>query len=91
MKRTPKVPPIQEGQSDFKSPEGLQGVHRGEFRQGRDGDFRNKKEPGLHGPPKGKRMHGKPEMGKIISFAKVIPYFFILAFFIQQPVLLMYP
>ena len=34
------------------------------------------------GPPGAKGMHGKPGMGKIISLRNVIPYAFILAFFI---------
>lgn len=70
------------------------GKGRGEFMQGR-GEFGNhggpgfqgppmmgKGMPGFQGPPGGKGMRGKPGMGKTISLAKVIPYFFILAFFI---------
>ena len=37
---------------------------------------------GEHGPPGGKGRHGKPGMGKVIYLGKVIPYTFILAFFI---------
>ncbi|MFC1494695.1 hypothetical protein ACFL6W_05395 [Thermodesulfobacteriota bacterium] len=68
MMRMPpkKSPPPDTG--TLKPPEGRQEdpVTRG----GRDG----------HGPPRGKR--GKPGMGKVIYLGNVIPYTFILAFFI---------
>ena len=76
-----KIPPFQGGQGAFKPPEGFQGGHRGEFRPGRGGNFENNGKSGFQEPPMGKRGHGKPGMGKTISLAKVIPYFFILAFF----------
>jgi len=38
---------------------------------------------GSHGPEGEKGTHGKPGMGKIISLRNVIPYAFILAFFIM--------
>jgi hypothetical protein len=84
MMQRPKFPPFQGGQAqgEFKPPQGFEGRHKGEFGPGR-GEFGNHGGPGFQGPPMmGKGMHGKPGMGKTISLAKVIPYFFILAFFI---------
>ena len=97
MMQRPKFPPFQggPGQGEFKPPQGFEGRHRGEFGPGR-GEFGNHGGPGFQGPPMmgkgmpgfqgppmmGKGMRSKPGMGKTISFAKVIPYFFILAFFI---------
>ncbi len=84
MMQRPKFPPFQagQGQGEFKPPAGFEGRPRGEFGQGR-GDFGPPKGPGFQGPPMmGKGMRGKPGMGKTISLVKVIPYFFILAFFI---------
>jgi hypothetical protein len=90
MQMGPKGGPFPGGkvQGEFKAPQGFEGRNRGEFgpgrgefRQGR-GEFGNHRDPGFQGPPGGKGMHGKPGMGKTISLAKVIPYFFILSFFI---------
>jgi hypothetical protein len=96
MMQRPMFPPFPggPGQGEFKPPQGFEGRHRGEFGPGH-GEFgknggpgfqgppmMGKGMPGFQGPPGGKGMNGKPGMGKIISFAKVIPYFFILAFFI---------
>lgn len=83
MQMRPKGAPFPggQGQGEYKPPAGFEGKPRGEFGQGR-GDFGPPRGPGFQGPPGGKGMHGKPGMGKTISFAKVIPYFFILAFFI---------
>lgn len=75
MKRVPPKAPFQEGKAGFKPPEGFKGGHDGSpgARPG-----------GQHGPPPGgKGIHGKPGTGKIISLRNVIPYFFILAFFIM--------
>ncbi len=83
MQMGPKGGPFPggKGQGEFKPPQGFEGRQRGEFGRGR-GEFGNHGGPSFQGPPGGKGMHGKPGMGKTISFAKVIPYFFILAFFI---------
>lgn len=90
MMQRPKFQPFSGGQAqgDFKPPQGFEGRQRGEFGKGRGefgqgrGEFGNNRGPGFQGPPGGMGMHGKPGMGKTISLAKVIPYFFILAFFI---------
>jgi hypothetical protein len=83
MMQRPKFPPFAggPGQGEFKPPQGFEGRQRGEFGKGR-GELGNHGGPGFQGPPGGKGMHVKPGMGKTISLAKVIPYFFILAFFI---------
>ena len=72
MKMPPKVP-MQGEKGAFKPPAGFKGERKAPFRQEVRGD---------HGPPRGKGMNGKPGMGKVISFRNVIPYAFILAFFI---------
>ena len=74
MRPPPKLPP-QGGKGDLKPPEGFKGSQGPEF----------KPAPGRRGqgpPPGGKGRPGKPGMGKIIYLGNVIPYFFILAFFI---------
>ena len=82
MMRGPgKFPPAQGDQGEFKAPEGFKGGRRGEFRPEPGNGFGSPGGPGMQGPPRGKGMHGKPGMGEIISLRKVIPYFFILAFF----------
>ena len=69
MRMPPKRPPAA-GMGEFKPPEG---GHEGRAVSG---------DRGRPGPPKGKGMRGKPGMGKIIYLGNVIPYTFILAFFI---------
>ena len=71
-----KMPPkalMQGERGAFKPPGGFKGERKAPLRPGARGD---------HGPPRGKGMHGKPGMGKVISLRNVIPYTFILAFFI---------
>jgi hypothetical protein len=72
MKMPPKVP-MQGERGAFKPPTGFKGEQKAPFGPGARGD---------HGSPRGKGMHGKPGMGKVISLRNVIPYTFILAFFI---------
>ena len=72
MKMPPKVP-MQGEEGAFKPPPDFRVERKAPLRPGGRDD---------HGPPKRKGMHGKPGMGKIISLRNVIPYTFILAFFI---------
>lgn len=72
MKMPPKKSPPGE-MGSFNPPEGFKGGQEGRAIQGGRGG---------HGPQRGKEMRGKPGMGKIISLRNVIPYAFILAFFI---------
>ena len=69
MRMPPKKPPLGE-MGDFRAPK------RGHEGRAIEGGRRG------HGPSRAKGMHGKPGMGKIISLRNVIPYTFILAFFI---------
>lgn len=78
MRMPPKPAP---GNADFRPPEGFRGGERREFRPGAE-RFGHPGEQGAHGPFRGKGMHGKPGAGNIISLRNVIPYAFILAFFI---------
>jgi len=81
MRIPPKKPPPGD-MGTFKPPEG---GHEGRAiqkeRGGREGRLREGGRGG-HGPPRGKGKRGKPGMGKIIYLGNVIPYAFILAFFI---------
>ena len=70
LRRMPPKKPPQGEMGDFRSPRG--GHEERGIKGGRRGD----------GPPRGNEMRGKPGMGKIISLRNVIPYAFILAFFI---------
>lgn len=68
-----RIPPKKQppgGMDEFRPPEG---GYEGRAIEGRRGS---------HGTPRGKGAHGRPGMGKIISLRNVIPYAFILAFFI---------
>jgi hypothetical protein len=78
MRRPPKLPPG--GTSAFKPPEGFRGGQHDEFT--RPDGVGPPGEQGVQGLSRGKGMHGKPGAGKIISLRNVIPYAFILAFFI---------
>lgn len=72
MKMPPKVP-MQGEKGAFKPPPNFKGEQKAPLRAGDRGD---------RGAPRGKGMHGEPGMGKVISLRNVIPYAFILAFFI---------
>jgi hypothetical protein len=69
MRMPPKKPPAGE-MGGFTPP------------NGRHEDSSIEGERGGYGPPRAKGINGKPGMGKIISLRNVIPYTFILAFFI---------
>ena len=69
MRMPPKKPPPA-NMGEFKPPEG--GQEGRVMKGGRGG----------HEPPGGKVKRGKPGMGKIIYLGNVIPYTFLLAFFI---------
>ena len=73
MRKMPPKMPMQGEPGAFKPPPDFRGERKAPIRPGGRGD---------HGPPRGKEMRGKPGMGEIISLRNVIPYTFILAFFI---------